>query len=663
MKRFFIIAAIIFMVTSSLLVYFFAGYSFFTSQIGEEIFNHTPNNSNEYYDTALKFFNEDNYEEAIKYSELAIFKKQKLYDSYNIKALSLHKLQRFEEAVKICDEAIRLEPKKEDAYNNKGYSLNALEKYEEAIRYFDKAISINPNDDAAYNNKGNALYGLDDYEGAILCYDKQIEINPDLEYPYYSKGMALYYLDRYNEALPVFDKYLELLPCEPCGYISKANCLLELEDYDEALILCDTAIIFDAFYAEAYNTKGEIYYQTGESRLALEALNKAIEISEDYYDAYINKMVVLFDQKDYEECINFGQAALKVFPDDEDIVWKIADCYYKQGDHQNALEKYNEVLQINSENAEVTAYVGWEYYWLEDYDKASEYAAKALNLDNELETANNLTEQIADAKRPDNERLVDFVKENYLYIDKVKDFERVSQEFLSKEKPTTYDIVNYIDKIKVDGDIFTYVVYGNEYDYMLKEEQNKHISFKEFDANTAYIKIDEFTSKVASEFKKMINSISDTQNKNLIIDLRDNLGGMIDAPNDILDFLLPECATSFMIYRNGYIDQYYSDKSFIEFKKIIVLVNENSASSSELLTLGLKKYLNNVVILGQPTVGKGVGQHIFENKSKKYMVFLVNFYWNVKEQNIMGSKIYPDILVNGDNDSNYFDTVSKALAE
>lgn len=56
----------------------------------------------------------------------------------------------------------------------------------------------------------------------------------------------------------------------------------------------------------------------------------------------------------------------------------------------------------------------------------------------------------------------------------------------------------------------------------------------------------------------------------------------------------------------------------VKFKHIYIFVNQNSASSSELLSLGLKKYLNNVTIIGTPTVGKGVGQITFEDKNKKY---------------------------------------------
>lgn len=108
-----------------------------------------------------------------------------------------------------------------------------------------------------------------------------------------------------------------------------------------------------------------------------------------------------------------------------------------------------------------------------------------------------------------------------------------------------------------------------------------------------------------------------------------------------------------MIDRNGEIYSYYSDQSQVSFKHIYVLVNGESASSAELLTLGLDTYLQNVTVIGEPTFGKGVAQITFENIKKKYMIFLVSSYWNIKEKNISDSRIQPDIYLSSDNLQDY----------
>jgi C-terminal processing protease CtpA/Prc len=73
--------------------------------------------------------------------------------------------------------------------------------------------------------------------------------------------------------------------------------------------------------------------------------------------------------------------------------------------------------------------------------------------------------------------------------------------------------------------------------------------------------------------------------------------------------------------------------------------------------LGLKTYINNVTIIGDNTYGKGVGQLVFEDKSRKLMVFLVNHFWNVREQNIKETGITPDIHIISDDLNDYLDII------
>jgi C-terminal processing protease CtpA/Prc len=90
-----------------------------------------------------------------------------------------------------------------------------------------------------------------------------------------------------------------------------------------------------------------------------------------------------------------------------------------------------------------------------------------------------------------------------------------------------------------------------------------------------------------------------------------------------------------------------------------ILVDEYTASASELLTLGLKTYLSNVTVVGRSTYGKGVGQNVFEDKSKKIIVAVTNHFWNVREKNIFNKGISPDVIVQG-NDLEAFMEVIKA---
>ena len=361
----------------------------------------------------------------------------------------------------------------------------------------------------------------------------------------------------------------------------------------------------------------------------------SIDLDPKYESAYLEKVAVLYYQKDYDNCIKFAETSQKLFPKGIHFPWYKADCYSAKFQYENAIKALEEALKINPNNDSVIASIGWDYYYLQNYMKATEYAEKALKVNSKSNSAQNLKKALEKTKLPEGQRVVNFVRDYYLYYNKVQDFEGKSKEISAKQEVTVDEIKNYISSVRVKDDLYTFVVSGALYDELMKLEDTNRILSKELDASTFYIRINSFTQSTGYEFKKVLDSISKPEEKNLVIDLRDNSGGLAVPSNDILDFLLPECVTSNVIYRDGYSRPYYSDEGQTKFKKIIILVNENSASSSELLTLGLKKYLNNVVILGRPTVGKGVGQFTYEDKAKKYMIFLVNHYWNVIGVNLI----------------------------
>ncbi|MEL7563501.1 MAG: S41 family peptidase [Dehalobacterium sp.] len=508
------------------------------------------------------------------------------------------------------------------------------------------------------NKKGYEELDAENYEEAIKEFERAIKLNSKLSDAYFGKGIAQYYLDD-PECLDSFDQAFKLNPKYEDPLVWKAKTYLELGDNDQALELCDQALSINPNSYFALNIKGQVYDQLGRYHDALNALNRSIEINREYEDSYITKIAVLYWAKNYHECIDFANIAQVLFPENEYIPWYKAECYSTMMKYENAVKEYQKVLKINPENDTVIAYIAWEYYYLQDYKKSEEYMNKALKINSQNSDAIILQEALAEAKLPANQRIVNFVNDYYLYADKINDFDEKSKDFLAKKHVAIQDIENYINQIKLPDDNFSFVISCDDYDQFINLDNNSNILTKKIDDNTYYIRIISFTASVALDFKGFIDSIDNPETKDLIIDLRDNGGGLAQSANDILDFLLPECVTSFTIDRDGYISTYYSDENQVKFKKIVVLVNEYSASSSELLALGLKKYLNNVTIIGQPTLGKGVGQYTYEDKAQKYIIFLVSYYWNVKEQNITGTKITPDIIVKSSNEEDYFNEIKR----
>lgn len=621
-----------------------------------------PSNSKYHSDMAFALNNLGKFEEAIQHAEKAIQLNPRNDSAHSNKGFALDGLGKTDDAIKCYDKAIEVNPSYTIAYYNKAHILFNIGKPDEAIELFDKVLEIDPDDLDAINSKGDCLNNIGDFENAITLFDMAIKKDSKSPYAYLSKAISLYYLGRYDESIKACDKAMQSDWSYLNAYTWKAQNLLEKGEIDQARELCDEAISI-ADNAFAHDVKGQSYFYEYNYLEAIKNFDKAIEIDPFYEDSYLNKIYSLHQLKNYKKCIEFATTALDIFPNCEDIPWYIADCYTILLESDKAIEYYKKAHEINPENTGIITSIAWEYYSLQDYETAAEYAEKAAKISAEDEGVKYLKAELDKQKLPEAERIVDFVKSNYLYYDKVNNFDALANEFKAKGEVSVNDICGFVDSIRQKNDMFTFVIHGDDYDLLKYEESISQIVSKELESNMHYVKINSFTASVSWEFKEVIDSIENPEDKVLVIDLRDNTGGLTTSSTDILDYLLPACTTSYIVYRDGYMYSYYSNDAQIKFKKILVLVNEYSASSSEILALGLKKYLNNVVIIGHPTVGKGVGQLVYEDKAKKYVVFLVSFYWNVMEENIMGKNIIPDVYVNGSSDSAYINEIKRQASK
>lgn len=541
--------------------------------------------------------------------------------------------------------------------NNEDKMIEAYESadYEKAITYSDKILAGQPDNFNALVHKGSSLTYLEEFEEALKVL-KKAETFDSTANLYYEIGYNCYELQKYAQAVKYFDMAINLYSEYIDVYVFKGYSLLGLQNYDEANECADLIESLDKNNAYAYNIRGLVKVYTGSFEEGINNFDKAIEFYKDegkFEVAYINKAWALFSLKNYSDCLEFCNKVKTDIPDNYEIPYYIGDCYAVLGEHEKAISAYEEAHKLESEDSSVLSAIGWEYYYLENYEKASEYTKKALALNFDDYTAKGLDEYVKEAMKPEAERIVNFVRNNYLYLDKVANFEEIAQKFMDKKDVALPDIYEFLENVRLEDDLYTFFLFDEYYKQMLEEEQNNKIEHKALSDKVQYIKINSFTSGIDEQFRSAVKKIENPQEQILVIDLRDNPGGLTNAANSMLDVLLPECVTSYMIDRSGEIYSYSSDKNNTPFKHIYVYVNEGSASSSELLALGLQTYLNNVTVIGRPTVGKGVGQTVFENKKKKYMIFLVESYWNIKEKNVSDKKIQPDINVKGNELSDY----------
>lgn len=122
-----------------------------------------------------------------------------------------------------------------------------------------------------------------------------------------------------------------------------------------------------------------------------------------------------------------------------------------------------------------------------------------------------------------------------------------------------------------------------------------------------YIAISQFDETTGADFNKALDDLNSKNISGLILDLRGNPGGIVDTAAMVADKLLPEGMIVYAEDKNGERDfEFKSDEAHFD-KPMVVLVNEGSASASELLSGAIKDY-KRAKIVGKTTFGKGIVQ-------------------------------------------------------
>ena len=162
--------------------------------------------------------------------------------------------------------------------------------------------------------------------------------------------------------------------------------------------------------------------------------------------------------------------------------------------------------------------------------------------------------------------------------------------------------------------------------------------------NIGYIRMNSFDEVAYREFKAKYEELTNNPKiKGLIIDIRDNPGGILEVCANITDLIVPEGKIVYTIDKKGKEETLYSDNNAIKMP-LVVLVNENSASASEVFTAAVKDYGVGVII-GKKTYGKGVVQTLKSLRDGTYLKLTTQEYFSPKGNKINEVGVEPDIEV------------------
>jgi peptidase, S41 family len=183
-----------------------------------------------------------------------------------------------------------------------------------------------------------------------------------------------------------------------------------------------------------------------------------------------------------------------------------------------------------------------------------------------------------------------------------------------------------------------------------------------------YISVSEFDEVTASQFKSAISELSKEGMEGLVIDLRDNPGGLLDVTCEMLDRMIKKGLLVYTVDKYGKrVDEDATDSDSFD-KPVAILVNGNSASASEVFSGAMKDY-KAATLVGTKTFGKGIVQSIVPFGDGTAMKVTVSKYYTPNGVNIHGTGIEPDVVVelskdatkNGKYDRKYDNQLTKAL--
>ena len=159
-----------------------------------------------------------------------------------------------------------------------------------------------------------------------------------------------------------------------------------------------------------------------------------------------------------------------------------------------------------------------------------------------------------------------------------------------------------------------------------------------------YIGITMFDEETGKDFVKALNELTKDGVKGIILDMRGNPGGVVDAAVEIGDAILPKSTFVTLKDNKGEIVQDYKLDDKYNDIKMVVLVNEGSASASEILS-GAIRDLDRAKIIGKTTYGKGVVQNVISLPEGDGLKLTTSEYFTPKGKSINKIGIKPDIEI------------------
>ena len=200
----------------------------------------------------------------------------------------------------------------------------------------------------------------------------------------------------------------------------------------------------------------------------------------------------------------------------------------------------------------------------------------------------------------------------------------------------------------------------SDYTVVRDEIEVQTVNYAITEDNIGYISVSQFENVTAKQFKAAIEELKSEGAKGIIIDIRNNPGGLLTTVISMLKDILPNGLIVYTEDKDGNRKE-YSDNDHEELDMpLSVLVNGNSASASEIFAGAIQDYGKGVIV-GTQTFGKGIVQTVKPLTDGSAIKFTIAKYFTPKGQDIHGKGVTPDVVVEYDKDADEDTQISAAL--
>ena len=188
----------------------------------------------------------------------------------------------------------------------------------------------------------------------------------------------------------------------------------------------------------------------------------------------------------------------------------------------------------------------------------------------------------------------------------------------------------------------------------------KTVSYTLLDNNIGYLSISQFEEVTTKQFKAAVEDLQSQGMKGLVIDIRNNPGGLLDTVVGMLKYMLPDGLIVYTEDKQGNRKEYKGQDNDEFNLPLAVLVNGNSASASEIFAGAIQDYGKGTII-GTQTYGKGIVQTVKPLTDGSAIKFTIAKYFTPKGQDIHGKGVTPDMVVEYDNDADVDTQLDEAI--